>query len=95
MDGIDWWLNLASFLGIAILAVPVWSLNFRRKRLTALRQADRNAASDTDFRAQARKLLIDRHRRNVDDWRPVDQACLAIGYLLLLGAAFLRLFVAP
>lgn len=94
MPDLHWWLNLASFLGIAILAVPVWSLNFRRKRLTALRQADRKAASDTDFRAQARKLLIDRHRQNVDDWRPIDQACLAAGYLLLLGAAFLRLFVA-
>lgn len=93
MNDIDWWLNLASFLGIAILAVPVWSLNFRRKRLTALRKADRDTASDRDFRAEARRLLIDRHRRNVDDWRSIDQACLAAGYLLLLGSALARLLV--
>ncbi len=35
MTGADahWWLNLATLAGIAILAVPTWSLNFRKKKL--------------------------------------------------------------
>ncbi|WP_226582790.1 hypothetical protein [Acuticoccus sediminis] len=92
MPAFGWWLNLAAFCGVAVLSVPVWSLNFRRRRLQALRTADREAADDTDFRRRARGLLIDRHRKNVEDWRPIDQTCLAIGYTLLLGSAFLRLF---
>ncbi|WP_417741014.1 hypothetical protein [Salipiger sp.] len=92
MFDIHWWLNLASFIGIAVLSVPVWSLNFRRKRLQQIRDAEKATSSDTDFRARARKLLMDRHKRNVEDWRPIDQLCLGIGYFALLGSAFLRLF---
>lgn len=89
-----WWLNFAAFCGVAVLSVPVWSLNFRRKRLQALRDADRAAgADDGDFRTRARQLLITRHQRNVEDWRRLDQACLALGYALLLGSSFMRLWL--
>ena len=32
----------------------------------------------------------DKHRKNVEDWRGIDQICLIVGYALLLGAALLR-----
>lgn len=91
MFTLQWFLNLASFGGVAILSVPVWSLNFRRKQLHRHKVADREEHDTESFRARGRKVLLDRHKRNVEDWRPVDQACLLAGYLLLLGSAFLRL----
>ena len=90
MFSFPWWLNLATFLGIAILAVPVWSLNTRKRKLHQVRSADQNAENDSDFRAKTRAILSDKHKKNVEDWRPIDQFCLVIGYVLLLGASLLR-----
>lgn len=92
MFDIHWWLNFASFIGIATLSVPVWSLNSRRKRLQDLRDADRTAASDSEFRSSARSILIDRRKTHVEDWRRIDEICLAIGYTALFGSTALRLF---
>jgi hypothetical protein len=91
MPDIHWMLNFGTTIGILVLAVPAWSLNGRRKRLQALRDLDRAATSDDTFRARARQILIERHRRNVDDWRRIDEICLLAGYLLLLGSSGLRL----
>ena len=85
-----WWLNLATFLGIAILAVPVWDLNLRKRKLHQVQLAENQAADDSDFRARTRAILAERHRQNVADWRRRDQVCLIAGYLLLLGAAAAR-----
>ena len=90
MASMAWGLNLATFLGIAILAVPVWSLNTRKRKLHQVRQADADARSDSDFRTRTRRILADKHRKNVEDWRGIDQICLIVGYALLLGAALLR-----
>ena len=93
MASMAWWLNLATFLGIAILAVPVWSLNTRKRKLHQVRQADADAGSDSDFRTRTRRILSDKHRKNVEDWRGIDQICLIVGYALLLGAALLRVIL--
>ena len=87
---LTWWLNLATFIGIAVLAVPVWSLNTRKRKLHQVRQTDADAKSDSDFRTKTRGILADKHRKNVEDWRGIDQICLVVGYALLLGAALLR-----
>lgn len=91
MTSVHWWLNFATFAGIAILAVPVWDLNARKRRLHEIRQADGEAKSDNDFRERARKILFEKRRQDVEGWRQRDHVCLVIGYVLLLGAAFLRL----
>lgn len=93
MTAVDahWWLNLSSFFGILILAVPAWSLNFRRKKLKEIKDA-LPEAPDT-FREKVRSILKDKRERDVSDWRPIDELCLILGYLLLLGSAIIRLFV--
>jgi hypothetical protein len=84
------WLNLAGFLGIAILAVPTWSLNLRKKKLQRILEADDPAATDPRFRARVRAILKGKRERDVADWRRIDEWCLIAGYLLVLGAAALR-----
>lgn len=91
MPDMAWWLDLATFLGIAVLAVPVWSLDLRKQRLARVADAERTATSDSAFRKAAREILTEKHRDNVARWRPLDRACLLVGYALLLGAALLRL----
>ncbi|MEM5582142.1 MULTISPECIES: hypothetical protein [unclassified Roseibium] len=91
MFSFGWWLNLATFSGIALLAVPVWDLNSRKRRLHQVQQADNEAENDSQFRARTRKILAEKHRKNVEGWRWRDQACLLIGYILLLGAAAVRI----
>jgi hypothetical protein len=86
-----WWLNLASAAGIAVLAVPAWSLNVRKKRLQEIREALPEAPAR--FRDRVRAILRDKRGREVADWRPIDERCLALGYLLLLGSAVLRLLL--
>ncbi len=93
MASLAWGLNLATFIGIAILAVPVWSLNTRKRKLHQVRQADADAKSDSDFRTKTRGILADKHKKNVEDWRRIDQICLIVGYALLLGAALLRVIL--
>lgn len=93
MAELAWWLNLATFLGIAILAVPVLSLNNRKRRLQRIRDLDAEGGDDSSFRAKVRALSHDKWRENVEGWRRIDQVCLFGGYALLLGASFLRLMV--
>jgi hypothetical protein len=84
------WLNLASFAGVAVLAVPTWSLNVRKKKLQAIRDADAPGATADGFRAKVRGILRDKRERDVADWRRTDELCLITGYLLVLGASALR-----
>jgi hypothetical protein len=86
-----WWLNLAALIGIAILAVPTWSLNKRKKNLQSVRKT--TPQKPDSFRASVKAILTDKHNRDVADWRRIDEICLIAGYLLLLGSAFLRLFM--
>lgn len=93
MFSVLWWLNLATFSGILILAVPVLSLNARRRNLHRVKTTDETAASDSDFRKQVRVILSNKYKDSVERWRGIDQVCLMLGYFLLLGSSFLRLFV--
>lgn len=91
-------LNAATFLGILILAVPVWSLNRRKRALAALPPAKTPPAGDDAAPgAVAAEQLLAEIRSGatgwVNDWRPIDQKCLLAGYVLLLGSSFLRIFV--
>jgi hypothetical protein len=88
-----WWLNLATFIGILILAVPVLSLNSRKRKLHRVKTSDTTATTDSDFRTQVRGILSEKHKDNIERWRGRDQFCLLTGYTLLLGASFLRLLV--
>lgn len=93
----DTWLDAASFAGIAVLAVPVWSLNRRKRALSRLpRPAPRPTPATRPGEAAA-DALVDEIRAGatgwVNDWRPIDDACLRIGYALLLGSSFLRIWV--
>lgn len=90
-----WWLSLATCLGIAILAVPVWSLNARKRDRHMIQAADRSARNDSDFRLRTRKILLGRHDRQVNDWRRRDEICLLVGYTLVLGSALMRVIVVP
>ncbi len=58
---VHWWLNLASLLGIAILAVPTWSLNSRKKRLQAVRNA--LPQDPKSFRDSVKAILTDRRNK--------------------------------
>lgn len=91
MGAFEWWLNLGTFAGVAVLSVPVWSLNFRKKRLRRIRDAEAAGGSDEAFRRQVRAILRGKRERDVADWRRIDEICLATGYILLLGSAGLRL----
>lgn len=88
-----WWLNLASLIGIVVLAVPTWSLNHRKKKLQEIRAALPKEA--VTFKDSVKGILKDKRNRDVADWRPVDEKCLFAGYVLLLGSAFFRLLVPP
>ena len=93
MTGPDarWWLDLATLAGIATLAVPVWSLNFRKKQLKQIRDA--LPVEPATFKDRVKSILKDKHNRDVTDWRRIDEICLTVGYMLLLSSAVLSLFV--
>lgn len=86
-----WWLDVASASAIAILAVPVWTLNQRKKRRDRVRAMA--PPPPGSFRARLRPILEAKGDRAVADWRRLDEICLWIGYALLLGAALARLFL--
>ena len=90
-EAAHWWLNLMTLVGIAVLAVPGWSLNVRRKRLKEVR----NLLDETpvSFKKKVREIVVDKQDRDVTDWRRIDEVCLVVGYVALLGAAVLRLLV--
>jgi hypothetical protein len=94
-DPLGWWLDLAGFFGILVLAVPAWSLNLRQKNLQRIVDI-----IDTRGGAQSPATVVDevaeelRKRREAaaNRWRRADEICLVIGYVLLLGSAALRAF---
>lgn len=89
-------LDFMTFLGIAVLSMPVWSLNKRKKQLTRLENAfgqDTAKARDESVQELADELIEER-KKDTGDWRGWDEFCLWLGYGLLLGASFLRLFIA-
>lgn len=86
-----WWLNLGALSGIAVLAVPTWSLNVRKKKLREITEA--MPSDPATFRARVKGILHDKRNRAVADWRRIDEICLIVGYLFLLGSAAARLFV--
>lgn len=87
---IHWWLNLATMIGIAILAFPVWSLNNRKKKLQEVRDA--LPQEPKAFKDKVKTILVTKRDQDVADWRPIDERCLWIGYVCLLGSAIIRLF---
>jgi hypothetical protein len=91
-------LDAATFLGILLLAVPVWSLNRRKRALATLpKAATADSGADATPGALAAGQLMGDIRSGatawVNDWRPLDHRCLVGGYALLLGSSFLRIFV--
>ncbi|WP_298842268.1 hypothetical protein [uncultured Roseobacter sp.] len=87
-------LNTASALGIGLLAVPAFSLNFNKKTLTrieALVRSRRDQGDSSALDVIAQELEQDAAVR-VASWRRADELCLRIGYGLLLGSAVLRIF---
>lgn len=85
-------LNLLSALGIGILSVPAFSLNFRKRQLDRIetivgKRAERGEASALDDIATELRRGAE---RDLNQWRPIDQTCLRWGYFLLLGPAIVR-----
>lgn len=83
-----------AFLGILSLAVPTLSLNARKKRLQQVK--DISEAKVREGSEDAFLEIVKEVRQVREDaagrWRPIDEYCLIIGYFLLLGSAFLRVF---
>lgn len=87
-----WWLNLASMTGIAILAVPAFSLNFRKKtlaRISGIVARRKPGESESALDSIAEELESEAAERAAT-WRRIDEICLVVGYLFLLGSAVLR-----
>ncbi|WP_300031439.1 hypothetical protein [uncultured Roseobacter sp.] len=87
-------LNAASALGIGLLAVPAFSLNFNKKTLARIEGLVQSRAQQGDTSALdviAHELEKDAAGR-VAQWRRMDELCLRVGYGLLLGSAVLRVF---
>ncbi len=93
-EDVVWWQNAAAFAGIAVLAVPVLSLNRRKKRLQRLRDIVAQRGESGDRRALDRvgEALGRARERDVALWRRADEICLFLGYFLVLGSAGSRLF---
>ncbi len=88
-------LDAATAIGVAVLAVPVFSLNFRKKshtRIDAILAARRETGAESAL-DRIGAALRDERAHDAARWRPVDELCLYTGYLLLLGAAITRIFV--
>lgn len=85
-------LNIAAVSGIAILAVPAFSLNLRKKtlsRIEAIAQRQSHSGRESALRDITTELKHDAET-NVANWRRIDEFCLWIGYILLLGSALCR-----
>ena len=90
---VAWILNLTAFIGILILSIPVWSLNFRKKKLQKIKNRSDKRESSSKFRVKLRSASQRKREEGVAEWRRIDQFCLTVGYSLLLGSSFLRLFL--
>lgn len=87
-------LNIASTLGIAILAVPTFSMNLRKKtlsRIEGITQRQTVAGRQSALGDIAKELQHSAENR-VTNWRRIDDICLRVGYFLLLGSAIIRVF---
>jgi hypothetical protein len=85
--------NLASTAGIAVLSVPAFSLDLRKKALFRIdriisRRRETGDASALD--AIAREVREDRAAQ-VATWRRIDRICLYVGYLFVFGSSVWRL----
>jgi len=87
-------LNIATFFGIAILAVPTISLNKRKKSLQQANEILDRASQRTskDPFAEILSEVQDARGTLAGQWRRIDEICLVIGYFLLLGSSFARIF---
>jgi hypothetical protein len=88
-------LDLMSFAGIALLSVPVLTLDWRKRQEARLGDPPPQAttpAAPQDGLAWLERRTRGRIARWVARWRAQDRACLYVGYGLLLTASFLRLF---
>lgn len=88
-------LSFASAAGIAILAVPALSLNLRKKTLNRItgivaRRKPGEDASALDIIANELEASAS---QKANRWRRVDEICLYVGYLLLLGSTSLRVLL--
>lgn len=89
---IDAVLDVAGAAGIAILSVPAFSLNFRKKtlaRITRIVQSRKRGEEKRALDTIAAELQLEAAEK-AHRWRRADEICLLIGYLLLLGSAFVR-----
>jgi len=83
-------LNLATFAGIAILAIPV-VFSDARKRKAAEIDEQAKAAKD-GAAADLVNGATKRANHWATRWRWIDRMCLYVGYIFLLGAAAVRVF---
>jgi hypothetical protein len=85
--------NLASTIGIAVLSVPVFSLDLRKKalfRIDAIIMRRRETGDGRALDAIAREVRDARAAR-VANWRRIDRICLYLGYLFVFGSSIWRL----
>lgn len=88
----EWGLNLMAFLGILVLSVPVWRLNRNKRLLQRLKEA--LAVKDQSrLRERVGQIAEEKQSDEVAAWRWWHEACLWLGYGLLLGSAGLRLLL--
>ncbi|MGC1496493.1 MAG: hypothetical protein WA790_11855 [Sulfitobacter sp.] len=87
--------NITSAAGIAILSVPAFSLNFRKKTLDRItrilakrKPGEERSALDTIADELEMEAALKANR-----WRRLDECCLYLGYSLLLGASIFRVFL--
>lgn len=88
-------IDVVTAAGIAILAVPVLSLNDRKKRhatITDLVAERRRRAPDVVLDEIA-DTLQQKSETQVNRWRRLDELCLYAGYVLLLGGSIMRVFI--
>ncbi len=93
-DSIVWIQNAMTASGILVLSVPAFSLNHRKKALSRIVKLVRNRRQHGDTSALdaiADELRTEREQQ-VGRWYRLDEVCLLLGYVLLLGAAVWRLF---
>ena len=85
--------NLASTIGIAILSVPVFSLDLRKRalfRIDAIIGRRRETGDSSALDAIAREVREERAAR-VTNWRRIDRVCLYLGYSFVFGSSIWRL----
>lgn len=91
----DLLLSLASATGIAILSVPAFSLNLRKRsldRITGIVKRRKPGYEGSALDTIAAELETSASQK-ANKWRRVDEICLYSGYFLLLGASLLRVLL--